>query len=916
MRSRIWAIIGAILLLLLIFGQTLINLYTDWLWFGEVGYQSIFRTQILSKLELGIVAAILFFLIVYLNLRLARAFAPPSLPRYGVSDTRARISQLAQRGIGLLILGGTLFVSLLVGLEAASHWMSYQMFIHSTPYGSVDPIFHRDLGFYIFRLGFLRYIYDWLFFAVIVAAIATAILHYTDRAIDFISGMPTFAPHVKAHLSLLFAAVLFIKAWGYRLDAYNLLYSSHGKVFGAGYTDIHARLAALNILTFVAIISGILALVNINRRGIKLPAAALIILIAASFLMGVVYPGIIQQFVVQPNEIAKESEYLGYNINATRQAYNLDRITVKDFPASDTLTSSNLQANQATISSIRLWDYRPLQSTYSQLQALGLFYHIEHVDVDRYIIKDLLREVMLAPRELSIEGISGGSDSWVNTHFQYTHGYGAVMSPVNEALPDGSPDFFVKDIPPVSPVGIDINRPQIYYGMLTNDYTIVDSSTREFDHPTEGGSEYTRYAGKGGINIGNFLHRLAFAWRFADINLILSNPIKSESRLMFRRNISDRVRTIFPHLLYDRDPYLVISGGNLYWIQDAYTYSDQYPYSTPLDWDDYTSLSYIRNSVKIVIDAYNGTVQYYISDTRDPVLKTYQKIFPGVFKPMSAMSSDLRAHVRYPEDMFNAQSQMMLRYHVRDPQILYTGSDRWEIPKEITGTSKDQSPMEPYYVVMTLPGKTSEEFLLMRPFTPANKNNMVAWMAAQCDPKDYGKVLLYLFPTQKLVYGPSQIESRIDQDPTISGQLTLWNQQGSSVNRGNLMVIPIDKSILYVKPLYLESTTSKIPQLTRVIVAYGDRIEMSNTLEGALNAIFGGEGAAPSPSVPSTTAAPTTGKPGTAPASTSTKKLIDQAVQQFNKAQDALRRGDWTAYGEQQKQLQTTLKQLQQSSGR
>ena len=687
------------------------------------------------------------------------------------------------------------------------------------------------------------------------------------------------------------------------------------KVFGAGYTDVHARLFALKVLVVVAILAGILALVNINRRGIKLPAAALIILVATSILLGSIYPGIVQQVYVQPNEIARESEYINNNIKATRHAFNIDKISIKDFPATTDLTVQDIKDNSATINSVRLWDYRPLASTFNQLQALGLFYHTENVDVDRYTVKDQEREVMLAARELSIDGLTGGIDSWVNSHFQYTHGYGAIMSPVNEARSDGSPSFFVSDMPVSSPVGIDIDRPQIYFGEKTNDYVVVNSDSKEFDHPTEGGSAYTKYAGKGGIDIGNVLNRMAFALRFADTNLILNNPITAGSRLMFRRNIAERVQTIFPFLLYDHDPYLVISKGRLFWIQDAYTYSDQYPYSTPMDWNDYTSLNYIRNSVKIVIDAYSGSVDYYVSDTSDPMLKTYMKIFPGVFKPMSDMAADLKEHIRYPEDIFNAQSQVMLRYHVQDPQIFYTGSDRWEIPKEITGSSREQNPMESYYVVMTLPKEQSEEFLLMRPFTPANKNNMSSWMAARCDPKDYGKLVLYLFPTQKLVYGPSQIESRIDQDPSISQKLTLWSQQGSSVNRGNMMVIPIQHSLMYIKPLYLESTTSKIPQLTAVIVAYGDKIEMADTLNEALNAVFGSSEAT-SQAAPAETSAPTpSGKAAPAP-SAAVRKLIDQAVSQYNRAQDAQRKGDWAAYGEQQKQLQQTLKQLKQTSGR
>ena len=908
MNRGLWWTIIAIVVLVLIFGGALARFYTDWLWFGEVGYRMVFWKAFTSKIELGLAAGVLFFLIVYPNLWLARRIAPPIASRYRESELRIRIGRIARRGLGFLIFIATVGASILVGLEARAHWLSYQMFTHPTQFPNVDPIFHKNIGFYVFQLGFLQYVYGWLFFAVVVAAIATAVVHYTNRAIEVLANIPTFAPHVKAHLSLLLAAALFVKAWGYRLATYDLLYTQSSFMYGAGYTDVHARLLALKVLFIAAVIAGILALVNIYRRGIALPAAALLILIGTSLVMGAIYPGFVEQVYVKPNQVALETPYMRHNIKFTRDAFNLGTIEEKDFPGLGNLTAEDIKNNRATINSIRLWDYRPIQSTYSQLQALWQYYDIPSVDVDRYRINNEIRQVTLAARELS-PTVTRRAGTWVNQHFQYTHGYGAVMSPVNRATSEGLPEFFVWDIPPVSTVGIDITRPQIYFGSEQSDYVVVNSQTEEFDYPSEPEPAYTRYLGKGGVSVGSYLRRLAFAWRFGDANLMLKNPITSKSRLMLRRQISERIDAIFPYVYYDHDPYLVISEGRLFWMWDAYTFSRRYPYSQPYPIVEGFNLNYIRNALKIVIDAYDGTVDYYIADQTDPMIRTYGKIFPGVFKPLSAMPAGLREHIRYPEDMFTLQTDVLRTYHMDDPQVFYIRGDLWEIPNEIVGTDNQELPIESYYVVMKLPEETNESFLLMRPFTPHNKPNMVAWMAAKCGPEDYGDIILYEFPKNKLVYGPAQIESRINQDPAISPQLTLWNQAGSRVNRGNLLVIPIEQSFIYVKPLYLQSETSKIPELKRVIVAYGNELAMEPTLDAALARVFGGA-AAPAPSVQPTPSALT---PGQAPTS-EVQRLANQAAAELQRAEELQRQGDWAGYGEQMKKLQQTLKQLQQAS--
>ena len=909
MKNRLWWTIGLVILAILIFGGALARFYTDWLWFGEVGYRSVFWKAFTSKLELGLAAGILFFVIVYSNLWLARRIAPPIPSRYNENELRIRIGRVARKGFGFLVFILTVAASVLVALEARSHWLSFQMFTHPTPFPNADPIFNRNIGFYIFRLGFLQYIYGWLFFTVVVAAIATAVVHYTDRAIEVLARIPTFAPHVKAHLSLLLAAALFVKAWGYRLSAYNLLYTQSSFMYGAGYTDVHARLLALKVLSVVAVLAGILALVNIYRRGIALPSAALVILIGTSLVMGAIYPEIVQKINVVPNQVDRETPYMRHNIEFTRDAFNLGRIEEKDFPALTNLTAQDIQNNRATINSIRLWDYRPIQSTYSQLQALWQYYEIPSVDYDRYTINNEIRQVTLAARELSPQ-VARRAGTWVNQHFQYTHGYGAVMSPVNRATSEGLPEFFVEDIPPTSSVGIDITRPQIYFGSEAADYVVVNSQTQEFDYPSEPQPAYTRYAGKGGVPVESYLKRLAFAWRFGDINLMLKNPITAKSRLMFRRQIGERIETIFPFVFYDPDPYLVISDGKLYWMWDAYTFSRRYPYSQPYPIAEGFNVNYVRNALKIVIDAYDGSVGYYVADPADPIIQTYGKIFPGVFKPLSDMPAGLRAHIRYPELMFMTQTDVLRTYHMRDPQVFYIRGDLWDIPDEIVGTENQELPIEAYYVVMKLPEEANETFLLMRPFTPHNKPNMVAWMAAKCGPEDYGKIILYEFPKNKLVYGPAQIESRINQDPNISAQLTLWNQAGSRVNRGNQLVIPIEKSIIYVKPLYLQSETSKIPEMKRVVVAYGDQVAMEQTLDAALIKVFGGRAATTTAVTPAAAMIP-----GQAP-TPEVQRLANQAVQEFQRAQELQRQGDWAGYGDELNKLQQTLKQLQQASQR
>jgi hypothetical protein len=610
-----------------------------------------------------------------------------------------------------------------------------------------------------------------------------------------------------------------------------------------------------------------------------------------------------QRYLVEPNEVAREVPYIQYNIQFTRQAYGLENVDERDFGQVAPLTVETLNANRASLQNVRLWDYRPLSDTYRQIQAIRLYYGFHDLDIDRYRIDGDYRQVILAARELDQSQLQ--SVTWVNQHLQFTHGYGVVMNPVNEITPEGLPHLWIKDLPPTISVPLKIDRPEIYYGELTDNYVFVNTGIQEFDYPRGEENVYTSYQGAGGVPLDSYLKRLAFALRLGDANVLLSQYIDINSRLLFNRRIQDRVREVAPFLRYDDDPYLMILDGKLYWVQDAYTVSDHYPYSQPVSGD----INYIRNSVKVVIDAYEGSMTFYIADPTDPLVQTYSAIFPGLFTPQAAMPDGLRQHLRYPEGLFTIQATMYQTYHMRDVNVFYNKEDQWSLPHEVRGGQ--QQLIEPYYVIIRLPSGTQEEFMLIQPFTPANKDNLIAWMAARCDGENYGKLVVYRFPKQELIFGPLQIEARIDQDSEISPQLSLWSQRGSQVIRGNLLVIPLDQSLLYVEPLYLQAESGQIPELKRVILASGERVVMTETLNEGLVKLFGAGASGVAATVGET--------PATGPAATGelppsmgqqVYDLARQADQHYNAAQEALRAGDWATYGAEQKALEEVVKKL------
>jgi len=640
----------------------------------------------------------------------------------------------------------------------------------------------------------------------------------------------------------------------------------------------------------LAAIASFLSWLNVGVRTYKLPVAALVLVFGPSVVLAQMLPAGFQRVFVKPNELQLEKPYIERSIALTRQAYNLHRITVSSFPVEQSLTFKTLEANRATIDNIRLWDWQPLMDTYRQMQEIRTYYKFHDVDIDRYWLDGAYQAVMLSARELKSALLPANAQTWVNRHVLFTHGNGVIMSPVTRKSAEGLPVFYLQNIPPVATGGPPIEQPRIYFGEETDTYVIVKGSTPEFDYPNGKDNVYATYEGTGGVAVGGLARRALFSWYFADLNILLSRYVTGDSRIMFRRNIKERVRTIAPFLRLDRDPYIVVSGGRLFWMQDAYTTSSYFPYAQPLPNRD---LNYIRNAVKVVIDAYDGTVDFYLADPADPIAATYQRIFPGLFKPLEAMPPDVQKHIRYPEDLFRIQAQVYRAYHMDTPEVFYNREDLWQFPRQPNGQS---ATMAPYYIVMRLPGEAQAEFFLMLPMVPSQRENMIAWLAARCDPPHYGNLIVYEFPKDKLVYGPFQIEARINQSTDISQQLSLWNQLGSRVIRGHLIVIPIENSILYVSPLYLRAETGQLPELKRVIAAYGERVVMEETLAEALAALFR-EPAPASPPLKTSSAGAGTDR-------------VREALDHYNRAIERLKSGDWTGFGAELDKLRSSLEEL------
>ncbi|MHB9098370.1 MAG: UPF0182 family membrane protein [Syntrophales bacterium] len=889
-------------LVLLIAFLRIIGLMTDWFWFEEVGYQTIFTVTLWAKIKTGALFGAGFFIFLYTNL--LAAFSLSKVPLFG--DQAAAfgnpIREMEPGILKALILTGSLLIGLFAAANGAAQWENLLLFLNGTPFGVADPLFQKDVGFYVFRFPFLLHIYGWLKFVLIVTAAATGFIYLVRRSFLFIPPhLFKIAPAARIHLAILVALFFFWGIFGTWLDLNDLLFTKRGVVFGPGYTDVTTQVWVLKLLMGLYGLAGLGALLFAFRPDWRLPAAAVVLVILVSVLGRGIYPSMIQKFQVVPNEIVAEKPYLEKNIRYTRLAYGLTQIEEQEFPTEENLTARDLQKNNLTIKNIRLWNHGPLLQTYSQLQEMRTYYKFTGVDNDRYMINGEYRQVMLSPREISYPALP--SRSWVNEHLTYTHGYGVVLGPVNRISAEGLPEFFIKDIPPVSTTPLKVVRPEIYFGENSNEYVFVRSKQPEFDYPVGDKNVYSRYEGTGGVPL-SFWKKLIFAVRFGSLTMLLSDDITSDSRIVYHRNVRDRVSMIVPFAHLDTDPYLVVSPeGRLLWFVDGYTTTDRFPYSEPTP----ELGNYIRNTIKAVIDAYDGTVQIYVSDPADPIMQTYAKIFPDVYKPLAEMPEALRSHVRYPPGLLAIQARMYRAYHMQDAQVFYNKEDLWSIPGK--QTAGGQQAMDPYYTIMKLPGAEKEEFILLAPFTPSMKDNMSAWMAARCDAPHYGKVIVYKFPKQKLVYGPRQIEARIDQDTVISQQLSLWQQHGSNVIRGSLLAIPIEKSILYVESLYLAASNGQLPELKRVIVAYGNSIAMEENLDLSLQKIFGG-GPMRDKEAPAEVKKPAAG------GDLSDRQTAIEALGHFRKAQEFLRQGNWGAFGEELKKTGELLLTFEKKGGK
>jgi uncharacterized membrane protein (UPF0182 family) len=898
-RLGLWLLLGFILLTGV--GQA-VPLYTDWLWYGEVGFRQVFTTVLSLRGWLLLGAGGVVFLFMYGNLWVAARTAAPDVlweldDQLGLPG-RAVLEPLIRR----LLVPVIAVIALLSGLRAGASWEMVLGYVNATPFGVKDPLFGRDLSFFVFELPLWRFLYGGAMTLVIGTLLLSVATYVLLRSLVLTAQGPRLAAGARIHLLGLGAVLLLLRAVGFWLDRYDLLYSSRGVVFGASYTDVHATLPALGVLTALALLCAAACVLQISRPGWGFLVAGLVVLgVVWAGGLGV-WPSLLQRFQVTPNELVAERPYIEHNIRMTRQAYGLDSIKEQDFPAEDRLTSAALERNSLTIKNIRLWDHRPLLTSFAQLQEIRTYYKFADVDVDRYMINGELRQIMLSAREMSYQHLP--SRVWINEHLTFTHGFGLVAGPVNRITPEGLPDLFVKDIPPNVSGGFQkITRPEIYYGELSNEYVIVRTKSQELDYPAGDQNVYSRYSGKGGVPVDGFLRKLAFAIRFGEIKILLSDDLSAESRLMMYRRVGDRVRQATPFIRFDHDPYLVVTGdGRLVWIVDGYTTTDRYPYAQPE-----RGLNYIRNSVKVTVDAFDGTMVFYVADPKDPLIRTWARAFPGLFSPLERMPAELRPHVRYPEDLFSLQAKMYGTYHMQDPQVFYNKEDLWTIPR-LTYDGRDRE-MEPYFTIMRLPGEKTEEFVLLSGFNPARRDNMISIIAARSDAPNYGSLIAYTFPKQKLVYGPRQIDARVNQDPLISAAFSLWNQQGSRVLRGSLLAIPIEGSLIYVQPIYLSAEQGALPELRRVIVAFGNQIAMEPTLEQSLQRIFGGRIRGDEPAAPARDAE---GKPAPA-TSGALAGLVQKAWETWQRGQDALKRGDWAAYGQTQKQLEETLRQLRES---
>lgn len=895
--------------------------WVNWLWFDSLGLSSILVTRYVAQWSLFLGAFAVAGLFFGLNIRYAgrKLLGAPV-------EVQGQQVMLAPRLVSVAALLAGIAVGLLMASAAAGNWLVVLRFLNQADFGTVEPIYNRDAAFYVFTLPLLDAARGWLLGLLILTLLAVAglaFLRYTQGVARRQFALP---PDVRGHLSLLGALTLAVFSFSYWLANFDLMFSGLGNVYGVGRADLAAQRPANYLLLGISLLAALLLAWNAFARHIRPLLITVGVWVVAALVVGVFFPLGYQQFFVRPNELQQERPYFANNIALTRKAFALDQIATGQLKGDAPVRAEDIAANSAAVADIRLWDYRPLLTTYRQIQRFGQYYDFFDVDVDRYALAPNAQPIqtMLSARELDTNLLDPRAQTWQSRHLIYTHGYGVVVSPVNRFTAQGQPDLLLRNVPPTGEAALELRRPQIYFGERTQDYAIVRTAVNEFDRPGSAGTEeYANYDGSGGVPIGSPLNRLLFAAAFGDSGILLSGAIQGDSRILYNRTIADRVGRVAPFLSYDADPYLVILDGKLLWVQDAYTTTDRFPYSQPYPLGAGATareVSYIRNSVKVTIDAYTGEMRFYAIDEQDAILRTYRNIYPGLFTPLSAAPPGLAAHFRYPEDLFELQARAYLRYHMTDVQAFYNQGDLWAIARETFGGQVQ--PMEPYYVTIKLPGQAREEFALILPFTPAGRgrDNMVSWMVARSDGANYGKLQAYTFPSGTLIYGPQQIEARINQDVEISKELTLLDQRGSSALRGNLLVIPIGEAVLYVQPLYLQSNggqggaSNALPELKRIIVTTSNQnqgVVMSDRLDTALGALAGGRtGVVLAATLPGgATTPPPTPPGGTAPPAGS-GDLAAQALDAYNRAQAALKNGDWATYGREIAEVERLLKQL------
>jgi uncharacterized membrane protein (UPF0182 family) len=922
-------ILIGILVALLLLALGLTRFYTDVLWFDEVGFQSVLWKSLTTQAIVGLLVGVAFAAILWLNLALASRIAPayqiPQLEVIGRVDPMERYRDVLGPYLSLLRAAVSIVVGILAGIAVSSSWQSFLLWANRESFGVKDPQFGMDIGFYVFELPLLDSVLSWLWTALLLALIGSLATHYLLGAIRPESGLRGVASGALVHISVLLGLLAMVKAGQYWLGTYHLNFSSRGVVTGASYTDVNAHLPALRLLAIISLISAGLFLVNIRYRRVSLPAAAVGIWILTAFLAGGVWPWAVQRFVVEPQEFRREREFIRRNMAATRDAFGLDDVDEARFAARNELSREQIAASDTLLQNVRLWDPSVLQQAYEQLQTIRLYYRFADVDIDRYEVDGEMRQVLVSAREMSLQDLSESSRTWSNLHLQYTHGYGVVASLANESTPAGQPRFLVKDLPGTIEPGAEAlavggtGAGALYYGegFEPFDYSVVNTNQAEIDYATETGVKRSSYQGEGGIELIGPLRRLAFAIRERDPNLVLSSLIRGDSRILIYRNVRERVRRVAPFLSLDHDPYVAVVDGRMQWILDAYTSTPFYPYSQRYDAETVvTSLeqgslsgpvNYVRNSVKVVVDAYDGTMRFYVIDDEDPLIRTWMNAFPDLFTDEEP-SVGLQSHFRYPEDIFKLQSEVYLAYHITEAQDFYSRDDQWAVANSLRSATTvlgeaQETPVPPTYLLAQLPGATEQEFVLTRPFTPQRRPNMTAFMAAKSDPGSYGELLVLRFPLDKTILGPSQVDNLINQDVEISRTLTLLNQEGSEVEYGSLVTLPIEDSILYVQPLFVRAQDAGIPELKKVVTVFGEDVALGDTFDEALAQTFDVDVEPPAPPGPG-------GGEGGQPQGR-LAALLAEANRLYTRAQAALADGDFETYGRLIERLGAVLEEAQ-----